>query len=83
MLQYGDFIEVDYCVQFVGYGDDGVTAEFLAHDALDHGVGDVVHAEGMEVVSEVVWDWVERGGEGRGGRGRWNSKESRRKRGKG
>ena len=75
VLQDGDFVEVDYCVQFVGYGDDGVAAEFLADNALDHGVGDVVHAERVEVVSVGVWIGLERIG--------WRGEGGRRERGRG
>ena len=87
MLQDGDFVEVNYCVQFVGYGDDGVTAEFLADDALDHCVGDVVHAEGVGVVSVGLGDWagggwVEGKRVGERGAGEWNEKEGREKRGR-
>ena len=44
LIEHSHFIEIGNCVQFVRHGDDGVTGEFLADDALDQGVGDVVEA---------------------------------------
>ena len=53
MVKHGDLVKIDDCVQLMCHGDNGVFCEFLPHDALDHGVCNIVDARGRG--RELAW----------------------------
>lgn len=54
VIQNSNLIEVDDSVELVGHGNDGMFGEFLADDALDKGIGDVVDAKEMKLLANLL-----------------------------